>query len=94
MYKWSFINCASYKKMKQKLITLLLTATAVLLSGAEYQLSNIKLTLANKKYQSAYDELKYHLELAAGKLAPGKDALEIIPDYVDTKQDRYMEFLL
>ena len=23
-----------------------------------------------------------------------KDALEIIPEYVDTKQDRYMEFLL
>lgn len=63
--------------MKRKLFLLLLIA-AVAVSGAEYKLSNIKLTLANKKYQSAYDELKYHLELAVGKLAPGKDALEII----------------
>ena len=59
--------------MKHKLILLVFTAAA-LLSGAEYQISDIKLTLANKKYQAAYDELKYHLELAAGKLAPGKDA--------------------
>ena len=64
--------------MKQKLIILLLAATTALLSGAEYKIANIKLTLASKKYQAAYDELKYHLELAAGKLAPGKDALEII----------------
>ena len=82
--------------MKQKLITLLLTATAVLLSGAEYQLSNIKLTLTDKKYQSAYEELKYHLELAAGKLSPGKDALEIIigkagnKDTLQSQEARYL----
>ena len=63
--------------MKHKLILLAFTAAA-LLSGAEYQISNIKLTLANPKYQAAYDELKYHLELAAGKLAPQQNALEII----------------
>ena len=63
--------------MKHKLILLLFTAAA-LLSGAEYKISNIKLTLANTKYQPAYDELKYHLDLAAGKLAPQQDALEII----------------
>ncbi len=64
-------------KMKYKLTVLLFTA-AVVLSGAEYQLSNIKLTLANKKYQPALEELKYHLELAGNKLAPQQDALEII----------------
>ena len=63
--------------MKRKLFLLLLTA-AVAVSGAEYQISNIKLTLANPKYQAAYDELKYHLELAAGILAPQQNALEII----------------
>ena len=64
--------------MKKILLLCILSAAAILTSGAEYKLSNIKLTLASKKFQSAYDELKYHLELAAGKLAPGKDALEII----------------
>ena len=55
-----------------------MAVSALLVSGAEYRISNIKLTLANKKYQQAYDELKYHLELAAGKLVPGDKALEII----------------
>ena len=62
----------------KKFLLLLATAAALLTSGAEYKIANIKLILAHKKYQAAYDELKYHLELAAGKLTPGKDALEII----------------
>ena len=80
----------------KKIFMMLLAAAALLVSGAEYQLSNIKLTLANKKYQSAYDELKYHLELAAGKLAPGKDALEIIvgragnKDTLQAQEARYL----
>ena len=63
--------------MKHKLIVLLLTAAAVL-SGAEYKISNIKLTASSAAYQPAVAELQYHLELAAGKLAPDNKPLEII----------------
>ncbi len=47
------------------------------LCAAEYQISNIKIT-GSKKQQLAVDELKKHLELTGDKLAPGKDALEIL----------------
>ena len=48
--------------MKQ--ILLLLSAALMFgLCGAEYKISNIKLTLAGKAHQEAFDELKKHLEL-------------------------------
>ena len=75
--------------MKNHLLLLLLAAVFTL-SGAEYKLSNIKLVNTGKKYKDAFSELKYHLELAAGKLTPGKDALQIIigaPGTNDTLAD-------
>ena len=57
---------------------LLVVSVSVMLGAAEYDISNIKLTLGNKKFRMAYDELKMHLELTGNKLAPGAGALEII----------------
>ena len=62
--------------MKNHLLLLLLAAVFTL-SGAEYKLSNIKLVNTGKKYKDAFSELKYHLELAAGKLTPGKDLFDV-----------------
>ena len=60
-----------------KKLFLFLSAMLILsLSGAEYQISNIRI-IGNKKQQLAVDELKKHLELTGNKLAPGKDALQI-----------------
>lgn len=62
-----------------KRIVLLLSAALMFgLCGAEYKISNIKLTLAGKAHQEAFDELKKHLELTGNNLAPADGALEII----------------
>ena len=62
-----------------KRLLLLLSASVMLsLCGVEYKISNIKLTLAGKSQQEAFNELKKHLELTGNKLAPGEGALEII----------------
>ena len=60
--------------------TLLLLSALLIFSvcGAEYKISNIKLTLAGKAHQEAFNELKKHLELTGNKLAPADGALEII----------------
>ena len=62
--------------MKKSLI-FLFAALFLSLCGAEYKISNIRI-VANKKQQLAVDELKKHLELTGNKLAPGKDALQIL----------------
>ena len=62
--------------MKKSLI-FLFAALFLSLFGAEYKISNIRI-VANKKQQLAVDELKKHLELTGNKLAPGKDALQIL----------------
>ena len=54
-----------------KRIVLLLSAALMFgLCGAEYKISNIKLTLAGKAHQEAFDELKKHLELTGNNLLP------------------------
>ena len=56
--------------------TLLLLSALLIFSvcGAEYKISNIKLTLAGKAHQEAFNELKKHLELTGNKLAPAGGA--------------------
>ena len=61
----------------KKLFIFLSTVLFLSLFGAEYKISNIRI-VANKKQQLAVDELKKHLELTGNKLAPGKDALQIL----------------
>ena len=61
----------------KKSFLFLFAALTFSLCAAEYQIANIKI-IGNKKQQLAVDELKKHLELTGNKLAPGKDALEIL----------------
>ena len=80
----------------KKIFFLLSAALMFGLCGAEYKISNIKLTLAGKAHQEAFDELKKHLELTGNKLAPADGALEIIvgkagaPDKLAPEESRWL----